>query len=113
MPEFYNSIDIYACASLNEGTPNTVLESMACGIMVITTDVGIVRDALGPKQQQYVADRTVDDFYVKLKTLLDNKNQWSELSRENLEYIKSWDWTLKAQLIIDYFESLAVENDLL
>lgn len=113
MPEFYNSIDIYACASLNEGTPNTVLESMACGIMVVTTDVGIVRDALGPKQQQYIADRTVDDFYIKLKTLLNNKAQWQELSRESLEYIQSWDWPLKAQLIIDYFESLAVENDLL
>lgn len=113
MPEFYNSIDIYACASLNEGTPNTVLESMACGIIVVTTDVGIVRDALGPKQQQYIADRTVDNFYIKLKTLLDNKAQWQELSKENLEYIQSWDWPLKAQLIIDYFESLANENDLL
>ncbi len=27
MPEYYNDIDIYVCASRTEGTPNTVLGS--------------------------------------------------------------------------------------
>ena len=37
MPGYYNQIDLYVCASLCEGTPNPVLEAMACGVPVIST----------------------------------------------------------------------------
>ena len=30
MPDYYNSLDIYICASRTEGAPNTILEAMAC-----------------------------------------------------------------------------------
>ena len=46
MPDYYNEIDIYICASRTEGTPNPVLESMACGIPIISTNVGIVSEVL-------------------------------------------------------------------
>ncbi|WZB73295.1 glycosyltransferase family 4 protein [Achromobacter xylosoxidans] len=42
MPAYYNSLDLYVCPSAIEGTPNPVLEAMACGVPVISTDVGIV-----------------------------------------------------------------------
>ena len=51
MPEYYNGIDIYVCTSRTEGTPNTVLEAMACGVPVISTDVGIVPEVFGEKQK--------------------------------------------------------------
>lgn len=113
MPRFYHSIDIYVCASLNEGTPNPVLEAMASGLIVVSTDVGIVREALGPLQQKFIVERTMHDFYKKLKYLLENKQQWQALSIENLQYIQSWDWSLKAQGIADYFTMLATANRLL
>ena len=54
MPDYYNSIDVYICASKNEGTPNPVLESMASGVPIISTNVGIVRDAFGEKQKKFI-----------------------------------------------------------
>ena len=39
MVNFYSKIDLYICASLNEGTPNPVLEAVACGVPVISTNV--------------------------------------------------------------------------
>lgn len=112
MPDFYNSIDIYICASLHEKIPNTILEAMACGLLVVTTDAGVVREALGPLQQDYIVHRTLDDVYAKLKLLLDNIPLWQTLSLENLEYIQYWDWSLKTSKILDYFVTLAKENGL-
>ncbi len=42
VPKYYQAADISVLASWREGCPNTVLESLACGIPVVATDVGSV-----------------------------------------------------------------------
>lgn len=110
MPNFYHSLDLYVCASIDEGTPNPILEAMACGLVIVTTDVGIVREALGKLQQDFIVNRTIDDFYTKIKYLLNNLPLWEALSNENLESIKKWDWRLQSEKLIGYFIQLAEDN---
>ena len=107
MPDFYHTIDIFVCASFSEGTPNPVLEAMACGLVVVSTDVGIVPEAFGELQQAYIVDRTVIAFYNKIKQLLDNVDLLEALSRENLVSIRNWDWQIKAQNFIEYFKKIS------
>lgn len=96
MPEYYSKIDIYVNASLNEGTPNPVLESMACGVPVISNDVGIVREVLGAKQQEYILDeRSVDCLVNKIEKLLKQLDNIQELSKENIKQIEMWTWEKK------------------
>ncbi len=47
MPEVYASADAVALTSKNEGTPVALIEAMASGCPVISTDVGGVRDLVG------------------------------------------------------------------
>jgi hypothetical protein len=42
MPEWFKSISVYVCASECEGTPNPILEAMASGRPIVTTNVGLV-----------------------------------------------------------------------
>jgi glycosyltransferase involved in cell wall biosynthesis len=39
-PEIYNSADVFVLPSLNEGMSNTMLEALASGLPIITTDTG-------------------------------------------------------------------------
>ncbi|MFO0837894.1 MAG: glycosyltransferase [Phycisphaerae bacterium] len=39
MPEIYNACDLTVLTSAREGTPNVLLESLACGVPVVATDV--------------------------------------------------------------------------
>lgn len=106
MPDYYNSIDLYVCASKEEGTPNPVLESMACGVPVISTDVGIVPEALGEKQKEYIIEeRTKEALKEKIVKLLENKEQFKVLSDENLKQIKNWSWDIKSKQFKEFFDN--------
>lgn len=98
MVDYYASIDVYVCTSLIEGTPNGVLEAMACGVPVITTDVGVVPDVFGAKQREFILEeRTPERFAMAIKALVEQPQRLSELSSENLGSIRGWDWRVKAE----------------
>lgn len=97
MPEYYGSIDVLVCSSKIEGTPNPVLEAMACGVPVISTDVGIVPEAFGPLQREFIlAERSVAKMKSAISDLIDRRGALRRLSEENLESIKDWDWSIQA-----------------
>lgn len=105
MPKYYNDIDIYVCASRTEGTPNTVLEAMACGVPIISTDVGIVPEVFGERQKKYIISREKEELKEKIIELINNKDELIKLSEENLKQIKSWSWESKAKLFKQFFDS--------
>lgn len=44
MQQFYDQIDLLVCTSLSEGGPLGPFEAIACGVPVISTDVGLVKE---------------------------------------------------------------------
>ena len=46
--EVYRRADLVVVASISEAFPYSVIESMLCGAAIVATDVGGVREALGP-----------------------------------------------------------------
>lgn len=106
MPKFYNSLDLYVCASKTEGTPLTIIESMAMGIPVISTNVGIVEEALGENGKRYILEeRSKDALKDKIKRIIENKQDFEILSKENLERVKEWDWKKISKQYKEFFES--------
>ena len=106
MPKFYNSIDLYVCASKTEGTPLPIIEAMAMGVHVISTDVGIVSEAVGECNKKYILkERTKEDLKNAIKSIIKNKQDFEEISKENIEKVKQWDWKVIAQQYKEFFES--------
>lgn len=118
MPGYYNELDLCICASAHEGTPRPVLESMHSGIPLISTDVGIVPEAFGPKQKRFnIGDRANgkndDQIRKRLKEkiieLHDNRQLFKKLSKENIKSIKKFDGgkTIKSfdKFFTDFFKN--------
>jgi glycosyltransferase involved in cell wall biosynthesis len=56
----YNACDLTALLSRHEGTPNVVLESMACGVPVVTTDISDNRLIIRNGTNGYIVPRDDD-----------------------------------------------------
>jgi glycosyltransferase involved in cell wall biosynthesis len=105
MPAYYARIDVLVCTSSVEGTPNPVLEAMASGVPVVTTDVGIVPQAFGPLQQRFIlSERTIPALVDRLAELARHRSLLRELSRENLDQVREWGWDRKALGFRDFFD---------
>lgn len=105
MPNFYNSINLYICASKTEGTPLTVLEAMAMGIPIISTDVGIVSEVLGEKGKKYILkERSKEYLKEKIKEIINKKDDFQEISEENLIQVRNNDWKNICEKYKEFFE---------
>lgn len=98
MPDYYRSISLLACTSAMEGTPNPVLEAMATGLPIVSTDVGIVCEAFGTKQSKFICrESTPKEFANLIKTIIEDKQLSHEISTENLVQIQSWSWEKRTE----------------
>jgi len=109
MPSYYEQIDLYVCPSKIEGTPNPILECMACGVPFISTNVGIVSEVSGEMQSKYIlSERTKNALQDKLIEILENPDILVRLSKENLCSIQNWDWKIKARQFIDFWNEAKI-----
>ena len=118
MPEYYSNVDMCICTSIHEGTPRPVLEAMYSGVPIISTSVGIVPEALGTLQQEFIIgsrENGLNDIEVrknlkeKIIYLYNNREMFKVLSDENIKSIDEFDGGKTINAFIDFFDS-CLEN---
>jgi glycosyltransferase involved in cell wall biosynthesis len=86
-PETYLAqMSIFAMSSDTEQMPLTVLEAMASGLPVVSTDVGDIADMVSPDNLPYVT-KLSDDFGLRrsLVALIDSASTRAALGHQNSE----------------------------
>ncbi len=85
---YYSAADVSCLASRNEGWPNVILESLACGTPVVATAVGEVPRLLTNPDLGIVVDPTPESIHAGLSRAL--QRQWN---RETLSaYAQGHTW---------------------
>jgi len=81
---------IYVLASYHgEGMPNSLLEAMASGLSIVTTDVGGIKDFFEPeKMGYYVRPKNTDDLENKLDKLLSKPEHMKRIAKYNAAYAR-------------------------
>ncbi|MED1472277.1 glycosyltransferase family 4 protein [Bacillus salipaludis] len=88
MPAFYNSLDLLVITGDHEGGPAPVLEAYACGIPVLSTNIGYVKDVTPPAASDFILNTNDSNFFIyKINKLLEKKNELKELGRILREHV--------------------------
>jgi glycosyltransferase involved in cell wall biosynthesis len=65
--EYMNACDVLAMASMYEGSPATIRESLACNLPVVSVDVADVKDHIADVPGCYICERTPEDMAARLR----------------------------------------------
>lgn len=111
MPEYYQKADVHLCVSHTEGGPLVALESAACGLIQISTPVGIVPDMFASGVSGYLInekqeDKIIEQLNFYLRALTKNKSNLSALKRTTRKSIEdNWSWESKKNLWKTFFDN--------
>lgn len=104
--QLYKSSDIYVLPSLIEGMSNAMLEAMASGLPVVTTDSPGCRDLVKDDVNGLICKpKDSKDLASKIEKLFDDI-LLSELKKSVQNYIQTHSWDLIARKYIDLYEDL-------
>ncbi|GAB4450741.1 MAG: hypothetical protein Kow00120_21070 [Anaerolineae bacterium] len=91
---FYNRARIVVCASTSEGGPRVTVEAMACGVPVISTPVGVMRELLEDGVNGLVWRWSSAELADKIRLLLDDaplRARLAEAGRQSVQQFQADD----------------------
>lgn len=106
MVEWYRELDVYVCASIDEGTPNPCLEAAACGVPIVTTPVGNMPELIVHGVNGCFHDGTVAGLAQQLSSLRDDPALTARLGARMRDDIGAWDWRHQAEHYATLFDSV-------
>ena len=101
LPGYYQEADVFALPSKNEGMSNTVLEAIATGLPIITTETGGTKELMD-RNGMYVAQENSHSIAQALIHLAENPQERLDMGRRSRKIAKKFSW---ADVALKYRES--------
>lgn len=105
LTQIYNAADVLVAPSFHEGFGITLIEAMACGIPVITSNVSAMPEVVGdagilvdPKDSKAIADAVF--------CLYNNPTYYQKLRNKGIKRVKSFTWGNIAEQTIRVYQEL-------
>lgn len=105
IPLYLNASDVFVLPTLNEGCCNSVIEAMACGLPVISSDLPFNYDVLDDTNSIMVDPNDVDEIANAITTLRDDKELRSRLSVGALRKAENLTIGYRAKTILSFIEN--------
>lgn len=99
---FLNAIDVFCLPTLSEGSCNAVVEAMACGCPVISSDLPFNDDVLTDENSIRIDPNSVAEIKAAIETLKSNVDLREKLSAAALETAKGFGIDRRAERILSF-----------
>jgi len=91
--KYYMASDLYIVSSRVEGGPQAILESLATGVPLVSTRVGLAPDIIINRTNGLLCEAdNIESIYNSCYDLLGNKIDKEQMILNGLESIKNYDW---------------------
>jgi len=109
LPDFYRNLDLFVYPSLYEGFGLPVLEAMACGCPVITSNNSSLPEISG--NAGILVDPTnVGDIQRKIEEVIKNRPFQKDLKKKSIEQAKKFSWENCAMKTLKIYKELVKDG---
>jgi glycosyltransferase involved in cell wall biosynthesis len=112
MINIYQKFDVYIASSTEDGTPNGMLESAACGRPIIINKIGNGPELIKNEYNGFCIDMDKSQYENVIRWCLNNKEKVIKMGENAREEIKKWDWSLMSKNYLLMFDKiLGIKRD--
>lgn len=105
LPALYSMAHCTIMVSLYEGFGLPILESMACGTPVITSNVSSLPEVAGDASM-LINPKSVNEIYQTIDKMLKDHSYTQELIIKGYEQVKHFTWEKSARHLLEIYESV-------
>lgn len=103
--EYYQKANIFALPSMNEGMSNTMLEALACGLPLVSTNTGGTKELIEDGQNGFIVKmKEYYDLAEKIEKFLLNRNLEKEMGQKSRELAEKLAWSVVADKYINLYD---------
>lgn len=89
VPEFLSAADVFVLPTLNEGCCNAIIEAMACGLPIISSDLPFNTDILNSKNALLIDPGSVKEIRAAITHLRDRPELCRKMGEASLEMARN------------------------
>lgn len=105
----YNGADLFVFPSLYEGLGLPVLEAMACGVPVLTSNTSSLNEISGEAAFK-INPENVEEISKGLEMMLLNKELQDQYRMKGLQHVKQFNWESVGKKVLKTYKKLESEN---
>ena len=102
IPDYLNCADIFVLPTLHEGCCNAIIEAMACGLPIVSSDRDFNHDILDETCSILIDPTNTKEIAKAIKTLKENKSLRDKLSQGAIDKSQTLTIDRRAKKIIDF-----------
>jgi len=103
---FYSASDVFVLPTLNEGCCNAIIEAMACGLPIISSNLSFNDDILDETNSIRIDPKDVNAIADAIRTIKDDPELRARLAKGSLEKAKSLTLEKRAENILEFMERM-------
>lgn len=110
IPEYLNASDVFVLPTLAEGCCNAIVEAMACGLPIISSNRPFNWDVLNDSNSIMIDPENIQEIASAIKDLRDNPEKRNALSDGALETAKNLTIEQRAESILNFIKERIQKN---
>ena len=107
LPHLYSAASVFVFASISENCPNILIEAMACGAPIVSSDLGPMPEICA-NAALYFDPSEPTDIADKMWQVLTDETIRQELIGNAQENVKRFSWEKTARKALEAFEETVV-----
>jgi len=104
LPDYLSASDVFVLPTENEGCSNAIIEAMACGLPIISTDADFNRDILNDSNSIMLDCHNTDEIASAIKKLKENKTLKASMAKAAFNTACGLSIDKRAEKIIEFIK---------